>query len=127
MTKGARLKVLRDDINEGLKARILSKEIKILMDEQQNIFSEMATRNILGKDLEKSERVEEAIRIYEENVAEEYDTPFPYERLAILYHKQKKYDDEIRIIELGMKHCHPKFLEEGLAKLKKPKLLAGYN
>jgi tetratricopeptide (TPR) repeat protein len=118
MTKGARLKVLRDDINEGLGARISFEEIRTLMDEQQSIFSEMANRNILGKDLEKSGRVEEAIRIYEENVAEDYDTPFPYERLAILYHKQKKYDNEIRVIELGMKHCHPKFLEERLAKLK---------
>ncbi len=79
----------------------------------------MATRNLLGKELEKTGKVEEAIRIYEDNVAEEYDTPFPYERLAILYHKQKKIDDEIRIIELGMKHCYPNFLEERHAKLKK--------
>jgi len=79
----------------------------------------MATRNILWKELEKTGNVEEAIRIYEENVADEYDTPFPYERLAILYHKQKKIDDEIRTIELGMKHCVPNFLEERHAKLKK--------
>lgn len=90
MTKGARLKVLRDAIHDGSNNNVPFKGFESFLDEQQNIFSEMATRNLLGKELEKTGKVEEAIRIYEENVAEEYDTPFPYERLAILYHKLKK-------------------------------------
>jgi tetratricopeptide (TPR) repeat protein len=58
-----------------------------------------AVRNIKGKELEKSGRINEAIELYEKNIAEEFDGNRPYDRLAIIYRKRKQYDEEIRVLE----------------------------
>jgi len=54
-------------------------------------------RNLRGKALEKEGRVEEAIQLYEQNVADCVDTPFPYRRLRIIYTKQGEIDEAIRV------------------------------
>ncbi len=56
-------------------------------------------RNLKGKELEKQGDIEGAIRLYEQNVADKADVPFPYNRLVIIYRKQKRLDDEIRVLE----------------------------
>ena len=56
-------------------------------------------RNLKGKELEKQGNIEGAIRLYEQNVADKADVPFPYNRLAVIYRKQKRLDDEIRVLE----------------------------
>lgn len=60
-------------------------------------------RNLKGRELEKRGDIEEAIRLYEQNVVDKADTPFPYNRLAIIYRKQKRLDDEIRVLEKAIK------------------------
>lgn len=56
-------------------------------------------RNLKGIEYEKSGNIEKAIEMYELNVKDNFDGNHPYDRLAILYHKQKKYDDEKRVLE----------------------------
>lgn len=46
---------------------------------------------------EAKDEIEEAIACYEESIAKGFTGSAPYERLAILYRKQKRYDDEIRV------------------------------
>lgn len=53
--------------------------------------------------LEKTDLLK-AISIYEELIAEGYNyTANPYQRLAIIYRNQKKYDEEIRVIKSGLR------------------------
>lgn len=56
-------------------------------------------RNLKGKELESEDKVEEAMALYWENVNEGFDGNFPYDRLAIIYRKQKDYDKEIEVLE----------------------------
>lgn len=57
-----------------------------------------ASLNNIGIAKEKAGDIDGAIRIYEENVAQEYPATHSYDRLMILYRKRKDYDNEIRII-----------------------------
>ncbi len=70
-----------------------------------NRYSVLATRNLKGKEFEKQGKIDDAIKIYELNVKDKTDTPFTYNRLAIIYHKQNRIDDEIRILEQAVKYC----------------------
>ena len=55
--------------------------------------------NLTGEALEKVGRVDEAVKLYEENIAARFPGSFPYNRLAIIYRKKKDYDNEIRVLE----------------------------
>lgn len=63
-----------------------------------NIPTDPVDRNLKGKELEKIGQVDRAIKFYEENVKDEFDGSFPYNRLAIIYRKRKQYKDEIRVL-----------------------------
>ncbi len=63
------------------------------------VFTIQVERNLRGIELEKADRVEEAIMLYEANVREYFIGSHPYKRLAIIYVKQKKYSDAKRILE----------------------------
>lgn len=66
--------------------------------------------------LEKTD-LAQAISIYESLVAEGYSyTANPYDRLAIIYRKAQRYDDEIRIIKLGLKVLDNSILDSFCAK-----------
>ena len=58
--------------------------------------------NLNGIKAEKNDESEEAIRLYEQNVAARFDGSHPYKRLAIIYRKQKRYDDEVRVLEAAV-------------------------
>jgi tetratricopeptide (TPR) repeat protein len=60
--------------------------------------NDCVNRNLRGIELEKAGEVDKAIELYEQNVAEGFDGNHPYDRLAIIYHKQKRYEDEERIL-----------------------------
>ena len=62
-------------------------------------FDRQVERNLRGIELEKSGQVDEAVRLYEENVRDEFVGNHPYDRLAIIYRKRKHIDDEIRVLE----------------------------
>ncbi len=49
--------------------------------------------------LEEEGNIDESIEIYEKMISYATDLPGPYNRLAILYRKRKRYADEIRVLE----------------------------
>lgn len=56
-------------------------------------------RNLKGIELEKDGKVDQAIKLYEMNIKENFVGNRPYDRLAIIYRKNKQFDDEIRVLE----------------------------
>jgi len=66
------------------------------MDEQ---FDKQVERNLKGIELRKAGKIEEAIELYEQNIKENFIGSHPYDELAIIYRKQKRIDDEIRVLE----------------------------
>ncbi len=63
------------------------------------IENNLLNRNLKGRELEKECKIDEAIKLYEKNIKEEFDGNFPYERLAIIYSKKGSLEDEIRVLE----------------------------
>ena len=55
-------------------------------------------RNLDGKIAEKNGDIETAIRLYEQNVSDRFTGSHPYNRLAIIYRKLKRYEDEKRVL-----------------------------
>jgi hypothetical protein len=51
---------------------------------------------------EEAEDVKKAINLYEAVIALKYPDPFPFNRLMILYRKEKLYKDELRVINSGI-------------------------
>ena len=62
-------------------------------------FQQQVQRNLRGIELEKGGQVDQAIELYERNVAENFEGSHPYNRLAIIYRKRKQIDDEIRVLK----------------------------
>lgn len=65
-------------------------------------FSEEVSNNLKGKEAEKRGDIDTAIKLYERNINNFSDTPFPYTRLAIIYRKQKKYAEEVRVLRIAI-------------------------
>ncbi len=58
-----------------------------------------AASNNSGIELEKSDRIDEAIRVYEANIAGDcYPACHSFDRLMVLYRKRKDFTNEIRVI-----------------------------
>jgi tetratricopeptide (TPR) repeat protein len=72
-------------------------EMKILLNSESRLSDVMLERNFKGRNLEKAGNVEEAIKLYEANVNDWFSGNFPYDRLKVIYSKQKKYWEAIRV------------------------------
>jgi hypothetical protein len=59
-------------------------------------------RNQIAKDAEEDDDVNKAVRFYEQNIKEDYADKFAFERLMIIYRKQKEYKEELRVIKRGI-------------------------
>lgn len=59
-------------------------------------------RNLKGIDLEKEGKIDESIKLYEANIADNSEGNHPYDRLSIIYRKRNQIDDEIRVLEKGI-------------------------
>jgi hypothetical protein len=57
-----------------------------------------------AKDHEKLGNLESAVKIYEKLVAEGCYTTSPYDRLIVIYSKQKRRNDLKRLLELSIDH-----------------------
>lgn len=68
----------------------------------RNLLATTASQNTDGQELEKRGDILEAIELYEKNVATRYPALHAYQRLMVLYHKQKDYANEKRIIEISI-------------------------
>jgi tetratricopeptide (TPR) repeat protein len=62
-----------------------------------------ADRNEAAREAESNEEVDKAIKLYEENIKEAFPDPYAFDRLMVLYRKQKKYKDELRVINRAIK------------------------
>ena len=71
--------------------------------EEEKGFEKQVNRNLMGSELEKRGMVEEAIKLYEQNVKENFRGSHPYYRLAVIYRKKGQLDNEIRILEKAIK------------------------
>ena len=70
---------------------------------EKDTFNTMVCRNIMGRVYEKLGDVETAIKLYEQNVADEFEGDSPYDRLRIIYHRQKRFADEVRVLGKAVK------------------------
>jgi hypothetical protein len=57
----------------------------------------VVSRNLKGKEFEREGVESEAIQLYESNIKDKFDGSHPYERLRIIYTKNNRYKDIIRI------------------------------
>jgi len=60
-------------------------------------FSKCVDRNQEGIAAEKAGDLDSAIALYEANVAAHFEGSHPYDRLRIIYTKQKRWDDAMRV------------------------------
>jgi len=77
----------------------------------------------LAAEEEAKGNTEGAIRYYEEAIKDERADEMPYNRLMILYRKEKKYNDELRVINKGIK-VFTQFYKKSIAKTAKGKKLS---
>lgn len=59
-------------------------------------------RNNEARDAEQEGKLDKAIKLYEQNIKEDYADEFAFERLMIIYRKQKEYKHELRVINRGI-------------------------
>lgn len=65
-------------------------------------FSRQVDRNLNGMENEKKGDVELAISEYEKNINEGFVGNHPYDRLAIIYRKNKDFTNEVRVLSRGV-------------------------
>lgn len=90
--------------------------------ERENTINRTAELNNKGITLEKAGKIQEAIKIYEQNISYgDCRATHSYERLMVLYRRLKDYNNEKRIIELAIKMlpCNREKYEERLKKVNK--------
>lgn len=88
----------------------------------EELLNKTATLNNQGIALEKEGKVDDAIAVYEENVKLGYRALHSYDRLIVLYHKNKDSDNEARIIRLKL----DKFGEDKALRIRLDKLENNY-
>lgn len=77
---------------------------KLEHEKKRNKEHRMVENNIKGEKLEDNGEIEEAIKCYEENIFKlKTEAPFPYDRLASLYHYKKEFEKEKTTLELFFK------------------------
>lgn len=67
------------------------------------LAKQVADRIEEARQAEANEDATAAIKLYEENTRTGYPDQYSFDRLMILYRKQKKYKDELRVINRGIK------------------------
>jgi tetratricopeptide (TPR) repeat protein len=67
--------------------------------QRQRLLGVMVDRNLEGKTLEDEGKLDQAISLYEANVRDKFDGTHPYDRLRIVYTKQRRYQDAIRVCQ----------------------------
>lgn len=59
-------------------------------------------RNDEARLAEEAGNLSKAVKLYEQNIKENYADKFAFERLMIIYRKQKDFKDELRVINRGV-------------------------
>lgn len=74
------------------------KKLAAYKNNEKNLH-QTATNNNEGIAFEKQGDTASAIEVYEKNLEMGYPASHSYNRLMIIYHKEKRYEDEIRVIK----------------------------
>lgn len=74
------------------------KKLAEYKDNEKNL-NQTATNNNEGIAFEKQGDIASAIEVYENNLEIEYLASHSYNRLMIIYHREKRYEDEVRVIK----------------------------
>lgn len=94
---------------------------------ERAIIQTMIDRNAKASQLEKSGKIEQAISLFEESVRDQFAGTVPYDRLRIMYTKQKRYEDAILVCQAYIDNPHlkgagktegKKFFREKISKIK---------
>ena len=95
---------LKGEKSFRLPARVWQNALKTesLQIEEEKNLAQTANMNMSGIDLEKQGDIAGAIKIYEENIALRVPATHAYNRLMILYHKAKDYENEARVIRIAI-------------------------
>ncbi len=76
-----------------------------LHDKLNNSLSQICALNNQGIQLEKENRIDEAVAIYEKAIQIDYPTTHPYDRLMVIYRRRKDYTNESRVIKSAISMC----------------------
>ena len=76
--------------------------VKLYFTVGMKLSQTIAERNESAKEAELNEDIDEAIRLYELNIKEQIADQFAFDRLMVIYRKQKAYKDELRVIKRGI-------------------------
>ncbi len=70
--------------------------------EARRLREEHTARNVAGVEAEQEGRLDEAMALYERNIAEGFAGDWPYGRLVALYERQGKLDEAERVLLRGI-------------------------
>lgn len=82
------------------------KKLSAYKNDEKNLH-QTATNNNEGIAFEKQGDTASAIEVYEKNLEMEYPATHSYIRLMIIYHKEKRYEDEMRVIKKAIEVFSP--------------------
>jgi hypothetical protein len=67
--------------------------------EDRLLLAEQTARNLEGMALERDGRLEEAIALYERNVAEGFEGDWPYGRLVAIFERRGQLELAVQVLE----------------------------
>ena len=59
-------------------------------------------RNIKAAEYKSNGFYEQAIELYELNIADRFEGSAPYTQLAFIYRQEKRYEDEVRVLKIAI-------------------------
>jgi hypothetical protein len=71
-------------------------------DIDRDLIDLQTQRNLQGLTLESEGRVDEAVVLYEQNIADGFEGDWPYGRLVAYYEKMQSLEDAQRVLERGI-------------------------
>jgi tetratricopeptide (TPR) repeat protein len=69
-----------------------------LTDDERLLLEAQTRRNLDGMEMEQAGQIEQALTLYEQNVAEGFTGDWPYSRLVSVYERRGAYDEAERVL-----------------------------
>lgn len=69
---------------------------------EREAMDRQTRRNLEGLEMERAGQIEQAVELYEQNVAEGFEGDWPYGRLVAHYEKLGAWDQAQRVLERGI-------------------------
>lgn len=77
---------------------------------EQKVLDLCVKRNTKGSEYEKAGKISMAIKTYEANIVDGcHPALHAFERLMVIYRKQKKFEEEIRVIDRAIEVLCPRY------------------